>query len=355
MSERDVSPPKMPFNLRPRLVVIVLVAIVVIALIASSFFVVDQTEQAVVLRFGRYLKTVGAGLQFKMPFGIDQNYNVRVQQIQREEFGFRTSSAGETTLFSSADFPRESIMLTGDLNIIDVEWIIQYQIMDPRAWLFNFESVPGGIGFRAMPPQGNSAQDRRVKTIRDVTQSVMNALVGDRAVVDVIGSERTTIQVDAADQLNDIFDGYNLGVRVRQVQLRQVVPPVGRVQDAFDDVNRAVQDFNRLINEGREQYNAEIPRADGQAQRLIEEAEGYRVRRVNTARGDVARFNQVLTEYQLDPQTTRTRLYIEMVEDVFADESDVELVDRNLQNFLPLLNLGEARQQAPQSEEGGQQ
>jgi modulator of FtsH protease HflK len=342
MSERDVSPPKMPFNLRPRLVVIVLLAIVLIALVASSMFVVDQTEQAVVLRFGKYLKTAGPGLQFKMPFGIDQNYNVRVQQVLREEFGFRTTSAGEQTLFSSADFPRESIMLTGDLNIIDIEWIIQFQIMDPRAWLFNFESIPGGIGFRAMPP-ADSVQDRRVKTIRDVTQSTMNALVGDRGIVDVIGRERTNIEIQAAERLNSVFEGYGLGVRVRQVQLRQIVPPVGRVQDAFDDVNRAVQDFNRLINEGREQYNAEIPRADGQANRMIEEAEGYRVQRVNTAEGDVARFNRVLSEYQLDPGTTRTRLYFEMVEDVFAGEEDVELVDRNLQNFLPLLNLGENR------------
>jgi membrane protease subunit HflK len=344
----------MPFNLRPRLVIIVLAVVLLIILAASSFFVVDQTEQAVVLRFGKYLKTVGPGLQFKMPFGIDQNYNVRVQQVQREEFGFRTTAAGETTLMSSADYPRESIMLTGDLNIIDVEWIIQYQILDPRAWLFNFESIQGGIGFRAMPPEGNTAVDRRVKTIRDVTQSVMNALVGDRAIVDVIGAERTAIQVQAVPRLNEIFEGYDLGIRVREVRLRNVVPPVGRVQDAFDDVNRAVQDFNRLINEGREQYNAEIPRADGQARRMIEEAEGYRVQRVNTAEGDVARFNDVLVQYRLDPETTRTRLYYEMVEDVFADEEGVDLVDRNLQNFLPLLNLGEQRQLTPQTQGGTQ-
>jgi membrane protease subunit HflK len=340
MSERDVSPPKMPFNLRPRLVVTVLVVVVLIALAASSFFVVDQSEQAVVLRFGRYLTTVGPGLQFKLPFGIDQNYNVRTEQQLREEFGFRTSSAGETTLFSTAEFPRESIMLTGDLNIIDVEWTIQYRIIDPRAWLFNFESVPGGIGFRAMPPENNTESDRRVKTIRDVTQSVMNALVGDRASVDVIGAQREAIQVEAIARLNAVFEGYDLGVRIREVLFRNVVPPVGRVQDAFEDVNRAVQDFNRLINEGREQYNVEIPRANGQAQRQIEEAEGYRVQRVNTATGDVARFQNVLTEYRADPRTTRTRLYFEMIEDVFSGEENVELVDRNLENFLPLLNLG---------------
>ncbi len=341
MSERDVSPPKMPFNLSPRLVIIILAVVIVIVIATGSFFVVDQTEQAVVLRFGKYMKTVGAGLQFKLPFGIDKNYNVPTEQIQREEFGFRSDRPGETTLYSAADYPRESIMLTGDLNIIDVEWIIQYRIIDPRAWLFNVESVQGGIGLRAMPPAGATAQDRRVKTIRDVTQSAMNALVGDRAVVDVIGAERTNIELQARERMNATFESYGLGISVTDVRLRNVVPPVGRVQDAFDDVNRAVQDFNRLINEGREQYNAEIPRADGQARRMIEEAEGYRVERVNTATGDVARFNQVLTQYRLDPRTTRTRLYYEMVEEVFTGGEQVQLIDRNLQNFIPLLNLSQ--------------
>lgn len=341
MSERDVSPPKMPFNLSPRLVIIILAVVIVIVIATGSFFVVDQTEQAVVLRFGKYMKTVGAGLQFKLPFGIDRNYNVPTEQIQREEFGFRSDRPGETTLYSAADYPRESIMLTGDLNIIDVEWIIQYRIIDPRAWLFNVESVQGGIGLRAMPPVGATSQDRRVKTIRDVTQSVMNALVGDRAIVDVIGAERTNIELQARERMNATFESYELGISVTDVRLRNVVPPVGRVQDAFDDVNRAVQDFNRLINEGREQYNAEIPRADGQAQRMIEEAEGYRVERVNTAIGDVARFDEVLVQYRLDPRTTRTRLYYEMIEDVFAGEEQVQLIDRNLSNFIPLLNLNQ--------------
>jgi len=347
MSERDVSPPKMPFNLSPRLVIIILAVVIVIVIATGSFFVVDQTEQAVVLRFGKYMKTAGAGLQFKLPFGIDKNYNVPTEQIQREEFGFRSDRPGETTLYSAADYPRESIMLTGDLNIIDVEWIIQYRIIDPRAWLFNVESVQGGIGLRAMPPVGATSQDRRVKTIRDVTQSVMNALVGDRAIVDVIGAERTNIELQARERMNATFESYELGISVTDVRLRNIVPPVGRVQDAFDDVNRAVQDFNRLINEGREQYNAEIPRADGQAQRMIEEAEGYRVERVNTAIGDVARFDEVLAQYQLDPRTTRTRLYYEMIEDVFAGEEQVQLIDRNLTNFIPLLNLSQEPRGCP--------
>jgi membrane protease subunit HflK len=238
--------------------------------------------------------------------------------------------AGVNTVFSNADFPEESIMLTGDLNIVDVEWIIQYRIENPTDWLFNVEN--------------------RETTIRDISQSIVNRLVGDRAIIDVLGSERPAIEIQAQDEMNNVFDSYGLGVNVTAVRLQNIVPPVGRVQDAFEDVNRSIQDMNRLINEGREQYNSEIPRARGEAEQIVQVARGYASERVNRARGDAARFNVVLTEYLQDPQTTRTRLYYEMVEDVFApvattsDPSDAgreapELIDRNLSNFIPLLNL----------------
>jgi membrane protease subunit HflK len=326
----------MPFKLRPRTLIIIVVVIALIVVIMGSFFVVDQTEEAVVLRFGQYNRTVGPGLQFKLPFRIETNYNVPTQVVQSMQFGFRVERPGVNTVFSDVDYPEESIMLTGDLNIIDVEWIIQYRIQDPRAWLFNVQN--------------------REKTIRDISQSVINRLVGDRAILDVIGDARTIIEDQGRQEMQRILDSYGLGVNITQVRLQNIVPPVGRVQDAFEDVNRAIQDMNRLINEGREQFNNEIPRARGEADRVIQEAQGYAARRVNTAQGDVARFNSVLTEYQLDPQTTRTRLYFEMMEDVFADAEDTELIDRNLQNFIPLLNLerGQAGA-APAQQQGGSQ
>ena len=333
MSERDATPPRTPFNLSPRTLGIVVVVLVIVGILMSSFFVVDQTEEAVVLRLGRYNRTVGPGLQFKLPFTIEQNFNVPTQVVQNMSFGFRVERPGVNTVFSDVDYPEESIMLTGDLNIIDVEWIIQYRIVDPRAWLFNVAN--------------------QEKTIRDISQSVVNQLVGDRGIVDVIGNERPNIEFLGLEQMNEIYSSYGLGINVTQVRLQNIVPPAGRVQDAFEDVNRAVQDMNRLINEGREQYNSEIPRARGEAQQLVEEAAGYAARRVNTANGDVARFNSVLTEFRADPQTTRTRLYYEMVEDVFADEEDVELIDRNLENFIPLLNL--QRGAAPGAQQGGGQ
>ncbi|MBN1685303.1 MAG: FtsH protease activity modulator HflK [Spirochaetales bacterium] len=324
MSERDVSPSPggLPFAIKPRLIVIAVIVIALIILIASSFFVVDQTEQAVVLRFGKFSRVAGPGLNFKMPFSIEKNYNVPTQVVQNQQFGFRTERAGITSAFSRADFPEESIMLTGDLNIIDIEWTIQYLIVDPKAWLFKVED--------------------RERTIRDISQSTLNRLVGDRAILDVIGNERTVIEVEGQRLLNERLKGYDLGINVTTVKLRNIVPPAGEVQDAFEDVNKAIQDMNRLINEGKEQYNSEIPRARGEAEKLIQEAMGYAAERVNAARGDVARFNSVLAEYSKNPDVTRTRLYIEMIESVFAGDKGTDLVDRNLDNFIPLKMLQDA-------------
>ncbi len=334
MSERDVTPSGggSSFTIKPRLVVIAIIVIALIVLITSSFFVVDQTEQGVVLRFGRYARTTGAGLHFKLPFGIENNYNVPINVVQHQQFGFRTERPGMTTVYSRSDYPEESIMLSGDLNIIDVEWTVQYLIVQPRKWLFNVEN--------------------QEKTIRDISQSVINLLVGDRAILNVIGPERSTIETSALRMMNEKYNQYDLGVNVTTVRLRNILPPAGEVQDAFEDVNKAIQDMNRLINEGKQAYNEQIPKARGQADQMVQEAEGYAAERVNEAEGNVARFNSVLSEYTLSPEVTRTRLYLEMVEDIFSGEEAApatDLIDRNLENFIPLKQL----QNQPQTTEGG--
>jgi membrane protease subunit HflK len=323
MPERDVTPGKGPqFQLSPRLVMVAIVVIALAGIVMSSFFVVDQSEQSVVLRFGKFNRIVQPGLQFKMPFGVEQNYNVPTQVIQKMEFGFRTERSGVDTVYSNADFPEESIMLTGDLNIIDIEWIIQYRISDPQAWLFNVQD--------------------QYQTIRYISQSVINQLVGDRAILDVIGSERSNIETRAQELMQAKYDQYKLGITVTTVKLQNTVPPRGEVQDAFEDVNKAIQDMNRLINEGKEAYNQEIPKARGQAQQLIQEAQGYAAERVNRASGDASRFLAVVNEYRKSPDITRQRLYIEMIEESFADMENTDLIDRNLENFLPLKSLQQA-------------
>ena len=297
----------------------ILIFLFVLILALTGVYVVDQKEQGVVLLFGRFSRLTEPGLHFKAPFGIERKYKVPTQVVLKEEFGFRTVRPGITTVYLGDDFPGESIMLTGDLNIVDVEWVIQYRIDDPVKWLFQVE-------------------DQR-RTIRDISQSVINLLVGDRAILDVIGAERANIELTGQDMMNELFDKYELGIRVTTVKLQNIVPPAGSVQAAFEDVNKAIQDRSRLINEGKQAYNEAIPKAKGEAEKLIQEAKGYAVERVNEAEGDVARFLQVLKEYKRNPAVTRTRLYLEMYEDVFAAGEKTNLIDKNLKNFIPFKSL----------------
>ena len=317
---QNVTPPKWGRLMKPKILVMIIIGIVVLILLGTSVFIVDQTEQAVITRFGRFIGIREPGLHVKLPFGIDRNYTVNVRTVQTEEFGYRTMRSGSFPSYSSQT--AESVMLTGDLNIVDVEWIIQYRVEDPKAWVFN-------------------VRERR-ETIRDVSRSVINMLVGDRAIMDIMGIERSAIETEALSLMNATFRGYELGINVIAVRLQNVTPPSG-VQQAFEDVNRAMQDRERLINEGQQAYNEEIPKARGEAERIVQVAQGYYTERVNKARGDVARFNSVYAEYSRAPEVTRQRLYYEMIEEVFKDEKDMTIIDRNLNNFLPLMNMGGGR------------
>ncbi len=319
MAERNVSPGQVPFKLTPKTITLVVIIAAAVILGLNSFYSVDAKEEAVILTFGRYSRTTGPGLHYKIPF-VEKNYNVPTKEIQNMQFGYRTENPGIQSTFSNQDFSNESVMLTGDLNIVDVKWIIQYKIIDPKAWLFNVRE--------------------RQKTIRDVSQSVINQLVGDRTIFDVIGKERSVIEVQGRELMNKTLKDYGLGINITQVKLQTIVPPKGEVQDAFEDVNKSQQDYERLINEGKEAYNKEIPRARGQADQIIQNAEGYAAKRRNQADGDVSRFNAVLREYRQAPEITRTRLYYETLEEIFSGREGTDLIDKDLENFLPLKQLG---------------
>jgi membrane protease subunit HflK len=308
-------------NLSPKLIIAIIVLAVVGYTVFSAVYIVDQTEEAVVLTFGKYSRTEGPGMKFKIPL-IEENFNVPTKVVQKMDFGFRMGNQeflGGTTEAARASYKDESTMLTGDLNIVDITWIIQYRITDPKAWLFGL--------------------DAKEKTVRDISQSVVSQLVGDRAILDILGNERESIQSKATEMMNVLFSSYGIGVLVTGTQLKDIFPPEGTVKAAFDDVNVAFQDMSRLINEGNETYNKEIPRAAGEAQQAIQVAEGYATERVNKATGDVARFKAVLKEYQRSPEVTRNRLYLEMVENVFAGQENTDLVDKKLGSFLPLKQL----------------
>jgi membrane protease subunit HflK len=299
-----------------------LAGVLLLVFIGTTFYIVDQTEEAVVSRLGKFIKINGPGMHFQLPFGIDSHWTVNVKNVQTEQFGFRTLKSGITSTY--ANRTGESTMLTGDLNIIDVEWIMQYRVTDARAWVFNV--------------------NERERTIRDVSRSAINMAVGDRPIMDIMGPARSLIEGEAALFMNETFRGYGLGIDVIAVKLQNIDPPAG-VQEAFDDVNKAEQDMNRLINEGQEVYNTEIPKARGEADRRLQLAQGYAAERVNNANGDVARFNAVYEEYRRAPEVTRERLYYEMIESVFQDEKNTTLIDRGLKNFLPLKDLNQGGRQ----------
>ena len=309
---------KKSFLSKPSTWMVLIILAVAVASSFSCFYVVDETEQAVVTRLGKYLKTTDAGLQFKLPFGIDKNYNVPVKIVQTEQFGFTTVKAGRNNEYRN-NVTDESSMLTGDLNIVDVEWIIQYRIVDPKQWLFGVYE--------------------KNTTIRDISRSVINELVGDRAILNVMGPDREEIQTLAMDMMNENFKNLGLGIKVNTVQLQNIVPPEG-VQAAFEDVNKAIQDMNRFINEGKESYNAQVPKAQGEADRLIQQAEGYAAERVNMAKGDVARFNAVYEEYKRSPKGTRERIYLETMEEILNGEQKSDIIDSELKNVLPVKTLG---------------
>lgn len=292
------------------------VFIIAAILVFQSVQIIQTTDNGIVTRFGKYSKTLEPGLRFIIPF-VDKIYKVPVTKVQKEEFGFKTSSSSERSQYQNYIL-HESSMLTGDLNIINVEWVIQYKIVDPKDWLFNVEEVE--------------------KTIRDVSKSALNSLVGDRAILDIMGPERDNIQNFAKIIMNEKYSQLGLGISVSSVQLQNVVPPI-EVQQAFEDVNIAIQDMNRLINEGKEAYNKEIPKARGEADKLIQEAQGYAAERINKAEGDVARFSSVYEEYIKAPDITRRRLYLETLESIFEKNETVTIIDKSLKNFLPFTDI----------------
>lgn len=330
MEDNVVDLRELQKKINPRAIALVILGLVLIVSLFSSFYIVDQQEEAIVLRFGKYARTSGPGLHFKLPFGIEKNLNVAVRKEWDEEFGYRTSEPGVVSRFSNENFEDESWMLSGDLNIVDVKWVIRYKITDAFDWLFNV--------------------DNQKKTVRDMSQSVINQLVGDRTIFDVMRNERKTIEDQGLVMMNKYYSLYKIGIEVVSVKLLNIVPPVGTVQDAFEDVNKAIQDRNRFINEGKEAYNNAIPKARGVAKQTVQEAEGYAIEQVNLATGDVARFNAVLGQYQKNPRVIRQRLYYEIYEKILANKENLELIDKRLKNFLPFKSLG-----IPQADkEGGQ-
>jgi modulator of FtsH protease HflK len=296
--------------------------------VMSTYYTVQPEERAVVKRFGAVVKIADPGLHFKIPFGVDHVQLVATERVLKQEFGFRTEAGGGArSEYSARDFPEESLMLSGDLNVIDVEWVVQYRISDPMKFLYSMREPTG--------------------TLRDIAESVMRRAVGNRLGSEVLTTARVDISNTARDEIQAAMARYDNGIHVVTVELQDVVPPAA-VQPAFNEVNEARQERERMINEATKRANSEIPRARGQANRVIAEAEGYATERVNGALGETARFRSILAEYRSAPDVTRSRMYLEAVDDVLPRIGSIVVVQKGQMPPLPLLNLRDAQPAASQ-------
>lgn len=285
----------------------------------NSYYTVQPQETAVIQRFGKYIGTAGAGLHFKIPFGIDTVTKVVTGQVLQREYGYRTSRPGVRSQFTSVGYENESLMLSGDLDVVDVQWTVQYMIRNPVKYLFDLKGVTA--------------------TLDDVSQAVTRQIVGNHYSDDVLTTGRAALAVECQKQIQQIMDSYGTGVQIVAVKMQDVNPPEP-VQPAFNEVNEAKQDKARTINEAEQTYNEKIPEAVGQAKQTIAQAQAYATERVNHAEGNAQRFLDILAQYQKAPDITRSRMYLDSFGNIMGRAGHLYVIDSSEKGILPLLDLG---------------
>ncbi len=321
-NQEPPRPSSSPFANLGKLLAIVLILIVIQG-VYTSFFKITPGEVGVVLRLGKYSRTVPSGLHFKIPY-IDKLYKVDVETIRKEEFGFRNRSGGQQTAYDRRTYDNESLMLTADKNVINVAWIVQYRVADPFTFLFKVKNVR--------------------QAIRDNSESVTRRIVGNMD-FDYVLSNRdllaASVKKELQEQLNRLFPKGSSGVDIGTVQFQDINPP-DPVKPAFNEVNEADQDMERMVNEAQESYNKVIPKAYGDAKKIIEEAYGYQAQRINNAQGETQRFVDILKEYKNAPEVTRQRMYLETMKEILPSVESVYVIDKDQQAPIPLLNITSA-------------
>lgn len=319
MANSNFSGMKMPSQLKKmsKHIRLIVLGALVIVLAFSSFFTVNPEEVGIVTRFGEFTRTAHPGLNFKAPFVEDVRY-VPIERQLKHEFGYRTTSSGVRSEYQKKGYRDESLMLTGDLNLADVEWVVQYRVTDPYNFLFKIRN----------PEQ----------TLRDMSESAMRQVVGDRTVNEVLTVGRAEVTQKVESLIQNLADEYESGLRIEQVVLQDINPP-DPVKSSFNDVNEAQQEKETLINQAKSEYNKVIPRAEGQAEETIQRAEGYAIDRVNRAEGEASRFDQLYREYMKAPEVTKRRIYLETVEKILPEIGNKIVTDQNGNNVLPLLQM----------------
>ena len=311
---------ELPASLNRNTMTAAALALIVLIALIGSIYQIGPEEMGVILRFGKFIRTEDPGLHIKIPFGVESLMKVPIQRQLKMEFGFRTSAPGIRTQYrTSPETQREAVMLTGDLNVAVVEWIVQYKIRDPYKYLFKFRDA--------------------ATTFRNMNEAIVRKIIGDNSVDEVITVGRARIESEVREELQALCDLYEIGLEVDQVKLQDVNPP-DPVKPSFNEVNEAQQEKERKVNEAWSEYNNEIPRAEGEAEQMIRGAEGYAMERINKAKGDADRFTSIYREYRRAPEVTRKRLYLETINEVFPKMKQKVILDDKQKNILPLLNLG---------------
>ncbi len=292
----------------------------IVIILWTMVYSIGPDEVGVIKRFGKYALTTGPGLHIKFPFGIDKAIPIKVKRVFKEEFGLRTIRPGIRSKYSRRSYLDESLMLTGDLNILDVRWIVQFKIKDPVKLLFNTRTP--------------------LENVRDISNVVMRRFVGDYRLDEVLTTKREEIDDLAQIEMQKILDNYGTGIQIITVKLLDVNPP-DEVKPAFNEVNEAKQERERVINQAWEAYNKAIPRAKGEAEKTIRQAEGYALDKINRAKGEANRFVMVLAGYNKSPDITKKRLYLETMMDVLPKAKQKYIIDPKQSSILPLLNIGQ--------------
>ncbi len=304
----------------------ILILVILLIVAFTSVRTVGPEEEGVVLMFGRYNRTVDPGLNFILPLGLEKMYKIPVQRQLKQEFGFRTTAAGTRSQYIKSGYEDESMMLTGDLNLADVEWVVQYRIVNSFNYLFRVRD----------------AED----ALHDMSEAAMRKIVGDRTVNEVLTVGRQEVATTVEVLLQRMCDEYENGIRIDQVVLQDVNPPEP-VKPSFNEVNEAQQERETMINRAESEYNRVIPRARGEAQETIQRAEAYALNRVNRSIGEADRFKALYEEYVLAPEVTRKRIYLETLEKIMAATGTKIIMDETGASVLPLLNLQQQKEQLP--------
>lgn len=301
---------------------LLILALLIVAAGYASVYTVAPEETGVIQRFGRYVRLTGPGLHFKLPFGIETVGKVKTGRNFQMEFGYRTVEAGVRSRFTERGFKEESLMLSGDLNVVDLQWTVQYKIGDPKDFLFQVKDVDSAI--------------------RDMSESVMRRVVGNRLFDFVLTVGRAEIADRVKVEMQKVLDSYRTGIQVVNVKMQNVTPPEP-VEAAFNEVNEAEQERESKINQAQGAYNREIPKAKGSALQTISQAEGYALERVNKAEGEAKRFLDVLKEYRQAKDVTKRRLYLESMNQLLDKVDEIYVIDADQKGLVPLLDLQKAR------------